>query len=164
MDKKAIQGGFGMCSCSIAFFSEREYLLGDSAFSASPVVVQSFKKTPGQNALSNEQEFFNSKLAPPRVLSEHCIGILNNRFPCLKTINVRIRGREQLKEVIDLVEGCSVLHNILIKDDNIPQEWINTIEDQTNWEICDSFESVADVEGSRRDSIFHYIIENFYST
>jgi len=57
----------------------------------------------------------------------------------------------------------SVLHNILIKDDNIPQEWIDTIEDQTNWKVCDSFESVADVEGSRRDSIFHYMIETFYS-
>jgi len=121
------------------------------------------RKTPEQNALSNEHEFFNTKLASPRVLSEHCIGILKNRFPCLKTINVRIRGREQLKEVMDLVEGCYVLHNILIKDDNIPQEWIDTIEEQTNWDICGSFESVADVEGSRRDSIFHYIIETFYS-
>jgi len=42
-------------------------------------------------------------------------------------------------EVMDLVEGRSVLHNLLIKDDNIPQEWIDTIKDQTNWESCDSF-------------------------
>ena len=43
-------------------------------------------------------------------------------------------------------------------------EWIDTIEDQTNKEISDSFESVADVEGSRRDSILYYMIETFYST
>ena len=84
-------------------FSEREYLLGDSAFSASPVMVQSFKKTPGQQPLSKEQEFFNRKLASPHFLSEYCIGILKNRFPVLKTINIRIGGGEQLKEVMDLV-------------------------------------------------------------
>ena len=84
-------------------------------------MVKSFKKMPGQQSLSNEQEFFNSKLPSPRVLSEHCIGILKNRFPVLKTINIRIRGGEQLKEIMDLVEACSVLHNILLKDDNIPQ-------------------------------------------
>ena len=28
-----------------------------------------------------------------------------------------------MKEIMDLVEACSVLHNILLKDDNIPQEW-----------------------------------------
>jgi len=88
---------------------------------------------PGQHSLSNEQKFFNSKLASPRVLSVHCIGILKNRFPVLKTINIRIRGGEESKEVMDLVEACSVLHNILLKDDNTPQEW--TLEEQTDWEV-----------------------------
>ena len=90
--------------------------------------------------------------------------LLKNRFPVLKTINIRIRGGEQLKEIMDLVEACSVLHNILLKDDNIPQEWITTLEEQTDWEVCDTYDSAADADASRRDAIFHYIIETFYST
>jgi len=46
---------------------------------------------------------------------------------------------------------CPLWHNILIKYDNIPQERIKAIEDQTNWEVCDSFESAADVEASRHN-------------
>ena len=69
-----------------------------------------------------------------------------------------------MKEVMDLVEACSVLHNILLKDDNIPQEWITTLEEQTDWEVCASYDSAADDDVSRRDAIFHYIIETFYST
>ena len=57
-----------------------------------------------------------------------------------------------------------MLHNILLKDDNIPQEWITTLEEQTDWEVCDTYDSAADAEASRRDAIFHYIIETFYST
>jgi len=139
------------------------YLLGDSAFSISPVVVQSFKKTPGQASLCNEEEFFNTKLGSPRVRSEHCIGILKNRFPCLKTINIRIKGRDQLKEFMDLVEACSVLHNILIKDDDIPQEWIDTIEEQTDWSMADDAVDADENVVSRRDAIFHYVIECYYN-
>jgi len=152
-----------LCVKKDEFFSEREYLLGDSAFSISPVVVQSFKKTPGQASLCNEEEFFNTKLGSPRVRSEHCIGILKNRFPCLKTINIRIKGRDQLKEFMDLVEACSVLHNILIKDDDIPQEWIDTIEEQTDWSMADDAVDADENVVSRRDAIFHYVIECYYN-
>jgi len=44
------------------FFSNKEYLLGDSAFSASMVMVPAFKKSPNAT-LSEERKFFNTKLA-----------------------------------------------------------------------------------------------------
>jgi len=50
------------------FLSNKEYLLGDSAFSASSVMVPAFKK--GQNAN------FNKKLAKVRIKSEHCIRLI----------------------------------------------------------------------------------------
>ena len=69
-----------------------------------------------------------------------------------------------MKEVMDLIEACSVLHNILLKDDNIPQEWITTLEEQTDSEVYDSYDSAAEPDASRRHAIFHYTIETFYST
>ena len=100
-------------------------------------------------------------MGSPRLRSEHCIGILKNRFQYLKTINIRIKGRDQLKEFKDLVEACPVLHNILIKDDDIPQELIDKIEEQTDSSMADNAVD-ADENVVRRDATFHYIIECYY--
>ena len=64
---------------------------------------------------------------------------------------------------MDLVEACSVLHNILIKDDDIPQEWIDTIEEQTDWSMADDAVDADEHVGNRRDVIFHYVIEYYYN-
>ena len=58
-------------------FLEREYVPWDSTFSASGSIHQG---SANQHSLSNEQEFFNSKLASPLALSEHCIGALKIAF------------------------------------------------------------------------------------
>ena len=86
--------------------------------------------------------------------SEHCKGILKNRFPCLNSINIRIKGKDQLKEFMDLVEACSVLHNNLIKDDDIPQEWIDIIEERTDWSMADDAVDADENEGNKRDQSF----------
>jgi len=66
------------------YFSNKEYLLGDLAFSASMVMVPAFKK--GQNAtLSEERKYFNTKLAKVQI-SERCIGLLKARFHVYKSL------------------------------------------------------------------------------
>jgi len=65
------------------YFSNKEYLLGDSAFSASSVMVPAFKK--GQNAnLSEDRKYFNTKLEKVQIKSKHCIALLKARFQCLQ--------------------------------------------------------------------------------
>lgn len=64
---------------------------------------------------------------------------------------------------MDLVEACSVLHNILIKDDDIPQEWIDTMEEQTDWSMADDVLDADEHVVSRRDAIFHYVVECYYN-
>jgi len=56
-----------------------EYLLGDSAFLASAVMIPAFKKGHNSN-LSEEKRFLNTKLAKVRIKSEHCIGLLKAWF------------------------------------------------------------------------------------
>ena len=57
------------------YFDHKENFLGDSAFSTSAVTIPAFKK--GHNSsLSEEKQFFNTKLAKVRIKSEHCIGLL----------------------------------------------------------------------------------------
>ena len=65
------------------YFYHKEYLLGDSAFSTSAVMIPAFKN--GHNrSLSEEKRFFNTKLAKVRIKSEHCIGLLKARFQWLR--------------------------------------------------------------------------------
>jgi len=65
------------------YFDQKEYLLGDSAFSASAVMIPAFKKGHNSN-LSEERRFFNNKLAKVRIKSKYCIGLLKARFQWLR--------------------------------------------------------------------------------
>jgi DDE superfamily endonuclease len=61
-------------NCAV-MFSPREYLLEDSAFTASDIMVLPFKSAAGSE-LSANYRAFNTLLAKPRVKLEHCIGLL----------------------------------------------------------------------------------------
>ena len=154
------------------YFGLNEYLLGDSAYSSSQIMVQALKKTRGQYDLPIRKERFNTLLAEVRIKSEHCIGILKGRFPCLRRINVWIRkGRSQLKHIVDIVTVSIILHNLMIDyEDKIPQEWYNEINKEINWEIYDeeysSDEEVDhnidnDMDIDRRNEVFKHI-QKFY--
>jgi hypothetical protein len=80
-----------LCLQEEIFFSLYKYIIGDSAFNPSARMVSAYKKTGGQSCLKAENEFFNNKLSSAQIKSEHCIGLIKNRFPCLQGLNVRIK-------------------------------------------------------------------------
>jgi DDE superfamily endonuclease len=86
-------------NCAV-MFSPREYLLGDSAFTASNIMVPPFKSAAGSE-LSGNYTAFNTLLAKTRVKSEHCIGLLKGRFPFLRGIRML------------LVNKCSTLKSAI---------------------------------------------------
>ena len=61
------------------YFGNKELLLGDSAFSASSVMVPAFKKSSNAN-LREMRKYFKAKLAKVWIKSEHCIGLLKVWF------------------------------------------------------------------------------------
>lgn len=67
------------------YFSGNQYLLGDSAYEPSDIMVPAYKKPNGCN-LPREHAIFNACLASARVTSEHAIGIWKARFPWLRNI------------------------------------------------------------------------------
>ena len=131
----------------------------------SAIMVPTFKASPGES-LGEHKEFFNQKAAGICVVSEHCNGILKNRFACLKNINIDAGEKEGMKEIMDLFECCCILHNISLEyDDDVPQEWIDDIDSNHYW-TSDDDESVI-VNGSielfnRRDAVFNAFINDFY--
>ena len=153
------------------YFDDGEYLLADSAYSACLYIVQAFKKVSGSN-LSTHQEFFNTKLGRARVKSEHCIGILKNRFPCLKKLNTVIDGMRGMKEVMQIFTAVAVIHNILLDvDDTIPQQWYEEIDSNHYWtNDYEGSDVVQEIMGNetyvttfdRRQAVFNAIIEDYY--
>jgi hypothetical protein len=132
-------------------------------------MVQAFKKHPGCARLPRDQENFNTTLAKVRIVSEHCIGILKGRFGCLKRSNIKFKKtNKEVKELVDIIGACIVLHNLLINYDenDIPKEWYDQMKDNIDWSMYDEEAheraNIADEEVSRRETVFQSIINNYY--
>ena len=140
-------------------FSRKEYLLGDSAFTASQVMIPPFKTNAG-SFLPSSRSAFNTLLSKPRVKSEHCIGILKGRFPYLRCIRQKLGKASHMARIINYVRGTVILHNFLLGDS----------EDYT----CDDAEGEDDLQPEtrrdttaasnqadyrRRDELYYYLSE-----
>ena len=127
--------------------------------------MQSFKKVTGQTILAPTKEFFNTQIGRLRVKSEHCIGISKNRFPAVRRNNIRVRGKRDIKRLLQLVDCAAILHNILVDvGDEIPAEYLEDIDSGHYWtsEGDGEDESNTDlsIEHDRRNAVFNAILEN----
>ena len=77
--------------------------------------------------MEREKEVFNSAMSKPCVISEHTIGILKGRFPWLRSIcNVLTEDTKSLKRIMEYIDVCVILHNLLVQQhDELPENWIN---------------------------------------
>lgn len=143
------------------FFNSRQYLIGDSAFHPSKVMVPSFKKPFGCD-LDDYKMFFNTMIAKPRIRSEHCIGLLKGRFPYLKRIRILIRHRKDMIRINRIITTAAVLHNLML-DEDYPEDWIENEDsdyDDDSLTDDDGVNMVAS-EGERRERLFAYLCEKF---
>ncbi len=73
-----------------------------------------------------------------------------------------------MKELVNLVGACMVLHNLLINYDenDIPHDWYDEMRDNIDWSLYneESYEKtkVTDEDVSRRDTVLQSIINNYY--
>jgi DDE superfamily endonuclease len=107
-------GESDFCGSPEEFFDEREYVLGDSAYTLSSTILTPYKKPA---SLHPENAKFNQILSSMRVRVEHCIGILKNRFQSLKGMRQRISGRKSARQVVFWVKACAILHNMILELD-----------------------------------------------
>jgi hypothetical protein len=75
------------------YFCANEYVIGDSAFTNSLIIVTSYKRSSGQAALPVGQSWFNDKLNSPRSLVENGIGIWKGHFPWLRNIRFQLHNK-----------------------------------------------------------------------
>ena len=145
-------------------FSTKEYLLGDSAFGASRVMIPAFKKPRGAH-FSRIHEVFNTHLAKPRVKAEHCIGIFKGRFQYFKRMRVLINSKKDLKRIVGQFQCACVLHNWLLSEPDC-LDWIESESDSESDSDDDDSDNNANniivdtAEGTaRRTSLLAYIME-----
>ena len=93
------------------YFGNKEFLLGDSAFSASSVMLPGFKMSPNAN-LSKFRTYFNTKLADLQIKSEHCIWLLKARFQCLQGHQYVIQSKHDLDVILQTTMCERILHNL----------------------------------------------------
>jgi hypothetical protein len=153
------------CQRYFDFFSRLQYLLADSAFTTSSHCISAFKRLRGVHNLPADEELFNTLLAKARIKVEHCIGLLKNRFQCLRDIRTIINDDISLKRIIDRVTVCMILHNLLIGS-SYPEEWENgyeedLVEEDIEYEYDEQFIPVdITADGRcRRTEMMNYIIQ-----
>ena len=149
------------------FFSSWEYLLGDSAFENMWFCVSAFRK-PRNNKLPRDEELFNDAMKTPRVISEHCIGILKGRFPFLRSIRFLItENKDDLKKILKYILAAAVLHNLLVSyEDEVPEDWIDRDDfsdfddpDRAMDELNQPIAGNAPVD-ERRQQLLHYQLQH----
>lgn len=106
------------------FFSNLQYLLGDSAYECQIFMVPAYRKPAGIELERNNMKF-NQVLSKPRVESEHCIGMLKGRFPWMRSIRMKITEKKKyLTRILNLIKATVILHNFLIDEsDPCLEEW-----------------------------------------
>jgi len=133
------------------YFNNKEYLLGDSAFSESSVLAPAFKKGSNSN-LRDDQGYFNTKLAKVQIKSEHCLGLLKAQFQCLQWHRQVIKSKQDLDVILQVMMCMCILHNLLINHP-IPEDWM---DNTTEVEDDEAFDGEM---GNRYDQLIAYLME-----
>jgi hypothetical protein len=152
------------------YFSETQYVVGDSAFENDWMMVSAYKKA-ANCTLEADHEFFNTRLAKVRIISEHCIGILKGRFPWLRSIRLFINeDQASIRRILQLLDATVILHNMLIEfGEEENEEWIDyddfsDIAMQSPYEDGDELNRAVPLwapKDTRRNQLLHYFKEHW---
>jgi hypothetical protein len=154
--------------------STSEYVLCDTAFEPSNICIRAYKTDAAiHQSQSAKKVKFNKAISPPRVITEHTMGLQKGRIPWLHSIRMRITNNpECLEKILHYSDATVVLHNMLIEfgnfDDNddamwdIDEEHLSDIGDET----CIPKRGCLDLPlppgslpGTRREQLKNYINE-----
>ena len=77
-------------------------------------------------------------------------------------------SEKQVKELVDLIGACIVLHNLLIdyEEDDVPTSWYDCVEEEVDWGLYDEEEEdIVEVTyedaTDRRQYVFNSIVNKW---
>jgi hypothetical protein len=146
------------------YFEHAKFIVGVLAFNPSKRMVSAYKRNAGESCLKAENDFFNTKLSSTRFKSEHCIGLIKYRFPYLCGLNVQIKKTCDMKKVVHIFTACIILHNLLLSEPDIPEEWYEVCEEDMGKDVESDILYGGDRcagDEDRREQVKHTLNELF---
>lgn len=139
-----------------------EFLLADSAYPLTEHTIVPFKRSSsrGESNLSQQKKQFNQALSGLHVSVENCIGRLKARFPSLRALPHRIRGRKDIILALNWIGSCVILHNLLIDlDDEVEACWerLEDSDEDSDEEEDDEYEGLTGIQ--KRDALMLAVLE-----
>ena len=131
------------------YFKGSKYLLGDSGFTADPILMSSFKGNNGHGRNEHEAKF-NNRIKKARIVIENCFGALKGRFQSLRDMRKIIRNEVDAKQFDDWFTCCCILHNLLISD---ADDWILAENEKEKDKENPEAELLEAVEGMSEESL-----------
>lgn len=93
-----------------------QHLIGDSAY---PLLTNLMKPYQDNGHLTRPQQIYNTKLSSIRSIIERAFGLLKTKFRRLKFLEV-----DEPETASKIVMSCCILHNFLLKQDNIEDNYL----------------------------------------
>ena len=93
------------------YFSDHEFLLGDSGYTASLRMLTPYRNPQAQ---IEENAEFNLIFSSARVVVEHVMGLLKSRWSFLRGIRTQFRETKDLEDINSQIVAAVVLHNIVM--------------------------------------------------
>lgn len=157
-------GIFNNCPSSVnpaQFFSGDQYILGDSAYKISPTVITPYRVNNTKEETVQARNSFNRTLGKYRVRIENCIGLLKERFNCLKELKVLINNNESVRFACNWILVCGILHNIIQQNNEADcledfhnEEFLDTMSDDHCTQVLDPNTTAGE---AKRNALMEYL-------
>ncbi|EIW65470.1 hypothetical protein TREMEDRAFT_66536 [Tremella mesenterica DSM 1558] len=98
----------------VEFFQDGEYLLADSGFQCTTVIIPMYKCASGELDLPGRQLYFNDKCVTACVTIEYAFGILKGCWQFLRGAKMQVKTKEDEARVYGMIQAAFILHNLTV--------------------------------------------------
>lgn len=135
------------------YFSDEQYIIADSAYKLTTTTISSFRQN-STDLTAKQRTAFNKYFNCYRVRIEHIFGILKEKLPSLKSLNLHISDVNSHRAACTWIRVCCILYNILLPhfdcDDFAPTSYENTITEDPENEVENVFNVNNDESGKAK--------------
>ncbi len=148
-----------LCISPTTYFSESQWLAGDSAYRLTETLITPFRKNSTFRS-AQERQKFNKYFSSFRVRIENCFGIVKEKFSSLKELRIRIKDVQSHQYACEWITTCFILHNIILPysdpEDLTPPLEPDEPEAEPQQNIRDKDDSLGEI---KRQALFGVVLE-----
>lgn len=143
------------------YLTEPQWIAGDSAYKLRTTVITPFRKNSTQLTHAARKDF-NRYFSSYRVRVEHVFGIMKEKFPSCKKLNIRIIDAKSHEFACTWIRACCILHNMLMPhydEEDLTYDLSPRNRSEQPDDVSDGDEDEDDAAVQKRNALFHVINE-----